>query len=336
MFKKIFGLILLSGMLFGQATAQDEYELQVPNGLKPVKVPADNPLTKAKVELGKQLYFDPRLSGNDQLSCASCHDPKYGWADPKPRSLGVPGTELGRHSPTIINTAYQRFQFWDGRANSLEEQALGPIQSGVEMKMDLEVLTKKLNEIPGYRQQFQDVFGGEVTAERIGMAIASFERTILCGDAPFDRFKAGDTEALSEEAQRGRKLFFGKANCSACHAGANFTDNAFHNIGVGYDKPAPDLGRFAISKLSGDKGAFKTPTLREIARSAPYMHDGSIATLEAIVEHYNKGGINNPQLDEELFELNLTDQEKKDLVTFLKEGLSGSTYPEVEVPVLPQ
>lgn len=336
MFKQGLGLMFAMGLMAAPMFAQDNVELEIPVGLKPLKIPADNPLTEAKIELGRQLYFDPRLSGNNKVSCSSCHDPKFGWADPKDRSVGVPGERLGRHSPTIINAGYQRFQFWDGRAGSLEEQALGPIQSPVEMNMDLAVLTKKLNAIPGYRSQFNEVFGTDVTAENIGKAIASFERTVLSGNSPYDRYKAGDENALSAGALRGRKLFFGKANCSACHAGANFTDNGFHNIGVSIDLDEPDLGREAISKLSGDRGSFKTPTLRDIARTSPYMHDGSLATLEEVVEHYNKGGIDNPQLDEEIYTLNLTDQEKKDLVLFLTEGLASENYPMVEVPSLPQ
>ena len=336
MFNRGFAVLAVVLLAVGTMSAEEILDLKVPAGLKPLKIPADNPLTEAKVELGKQLYFDPRLSGNNEVSCASCHDPKHGWADSKDRSVGVPGERLGRHSPTIINAGYQRFQFWDGRAGSLEEQALGPIQSPAEMNMNLDTLTEKLNAIPGYRNQFKQVFGTEVTAENIGKAIASFERTVLSGNAAYDRYKAGDEAALSEGALRGRKLFFGKANCSACHAGSNFTDNGFHNIGVGIDLAEPDVGRQSISKLSGDRGSFKTPTLRDIDRTAPYMHDGSMATLEDVIEHYSKGGIDNPQLDEEIFKLDLTDQEKKDLVLFLKEGLASQNYPMVEVPTLPE
>jgi cytochrome c peroxidase len=206
------------------------------------------------------------------------------------------------------------------------------------MDLKLDVLVEKLNKIEGYRSQFQSVFGTDATADGIAKAIASFERTVLSGDAPYDRFQAGDESALSASAQRGLKLFNSKqgANCSACHAGPNFTDGAFHNIGVGIDAKDPDLGRYTVTKLEGDRGRFKTPTLREIARSAPYMHDGSEATLEAVVEFYVKGGIKNPQLDEEIFPLKLTDEQKKDLVTFLKEGLSSESYPNIKPPTLPE
>jgi cytochrome c peroxidase len=248
----------------------------------------------------------------------------------------VRGQKGDRGAPTIINAGYQAFQFWDGRADELEGQALGPIQNPIEMDMNLEELEAKLNKIDGYRQQFKEVYGTDVTRDGIAKAIAAFERTILSGNAPFDRFKAGDKNALSETAQRGMKVFFNKAQCSACHTGPNFTDGGFHNIGMGMDKKEPDIGREKLSKLLGDRGSFKTPTLREIARTAPYMHDGSKKTLEEVVDYYHKAGHPNPQLDESIFPLNLTDQEKADLVTFLKEGLASASYPLVEPPELPK
>jgi cytochrome c peroxidase len=290
----------------------------------------------ARIELGKLLYFDPRLSIDNTVSCASCHDPDKGWSNGEATAAGVGGQRGGRSAPTILNSAYSKFQFWDGRAGSLEEQALGPIANPIEMNLSHEEMVKKLNAIEGYRAQFQKVFGTEVTKEGVAKAIAAFERTINSGDAPYDRFKGGDSSALSAAAQAGMKLFFGKANCSSCHVGASFTDNAFHNIGIGMDKPNPDPGRKDQSKLAGDMGAFKTPTLREIARTGPYMHDGSVATLEDVVAYYDKGGHPNPFLDEELFALKLTNTEKAALVSFLKEGLSSSQYPHVKAPTLPQ
>lgn len=303
-----------------------------PAGLPPVVHPKDNPPTPEKIALGKQLYFDGRLSADNKVSCASCHDPAKGFSNGEQFATGVEGKKGGRNSPTVINAAYGNLQFWDGRAKSLEDQALGPIQNPIEMNLTLDAVVKKLNGIEGYKKQFQQVFGTDVTSDGIAKAIAAYERTVLSGDAPYDKFKAGDKAALSEAAQRGMKLFFGKANCSACHAGASFTDNGFHNIGV----PGDDAGREAISKQLGDKGAFKTPTLREIARSGPYMHDGSMKTLEAVIEHYNKGGTPHPQLDEELFPLKLTPEQSADLVTFLKEGLSSASYPDHKAPELPQ
>jgi cytochrome c peroxidase len=309
--------------------------VKTPKGLAPLKVPDDNPLTEAKIELGKQLYFDPRLSIDNTVSCASCHDPAKGWSNGERFATGIRGQKGGRSAPTIINSTYQAFQFWDGRAHLLEGQALGPIQNPIEMDLKLDALCEKLNKIPGYRKQFQEIFGTDANPDGIAKAIASFERTVLSGDAPYDRFKAGDTQALSESAQRGMKVFFGKGHCSACHQGANFTDGAFHNIGLGIDDPSPDLGRMAETKLVGDRGSFKTPTLREIARTAPYMHDGRLKTLEEVVDYYDKGGTPNPQLDEEIYQIKLTPQEKSDLVTFLKQGLSSDSYPLIKAPKLP-
>ena len=320
------------------ASAQDKSasETDHPLGLPEIKHPEDNPPTPEKIALGKQLYFDPRLSVDNTISCASCHDPEKGWSNNDQFATGIGGQRGGRSAPTIVNSVYNKFHFWDGRAGSLEEQALGPIQNPIEMNMKMDVCVEKLNKISGYREQFQEVFGTEVTEEGIAKAIAAYERTIVSGAAPYDRYKAGQKDAMSEAAVRGMELFFGKAFCSACHVGPNFTDNAFHNIGIGMDKKEPDPGRYAETKLGGDRGAFKTPTLREIARTGPYMHDGGLKTLEEVVEHYNKGGIPNPQLDENLFELNLTEQEKKDLVVFLKEGLSGENYPLHTPPELPE
>jgi cytochrome c peroxidase len=309
---------------------------KVPLGLDPPPIPADNPMTAAKVELGKQLYFDKRLSIDETVSCASCHDPEKGWSNADTFATGIKGQRGGRSAPTVINSAYHPLQFWDGRANQLEGQALGPIQNPIEMGHTMDACIACLNGVPGYKKQFQAVFGTDVTADGIAKAIAAFERTVLSGDAPYDRYKAGDKKAMSEAAIRGMDLFFNKAHCSACHSGPNFSDAAFHNIGVSIDKKEPDEGRKVISKLEGDRGAFKTPTLREIARTAPYMHDGSQKTLEDVVEHYNKGGIANPQLDEEIFPLNLTAQEKADLVTFMKEGLASKSYPLVKPPKLPE
>ncbi|MBX3436666.1 MAG: c-type cytochrome [Planctomycetaceae bacterium] len=325
----IVGLGFAVGMAAG--TVAD-----VPLGLKPIRHPQDNPASDAKIALGKQLYFDKRLSKDNTVSCASCHDPAKGWSNGEAFATGVDGQKGGRSAPTVINTAYNVFQFWDGRAGSLEEQALGPIANPIEMALPLDEAVQKLNAIDGYREQFQAVFGTDVTEAGIAKAIAAFERTVISGDAPYDRFVQGDKGALSASAQRGRDLFFGKAHCSACHVGPNFTDNAFHNLGVGIEHEQPDAGRKMISQLDGDHGSFKTPTLREIVRTAPYMHDGSFATLEDVVEYYNKGGTPNSQLDEEITPLNLTPAELQDLVTFLKEGLSSESYPVVDPPVLPQ
>ena len=332
------GMVCIVASSFAQAADEPKGDVftKVPLGLDPLPIPADNPQTAAKIELGKQLYFDPRLSYDGTISCATCHDPAKGWSNGDTFGVGIKGQKGGRNSPTVINAAYFPLQFWDGRAKELEGQALGPIQNPIEMGHTLEQCVECINGIEGYKKQFKDVFGTEVTSDGIAKAIAAFERTVLSGDAPYDRYKAGDKKALSASAERGMNLFFNKGHCSACHAGANFSDAAFHNIGVGMDKEKPDEGRQTISTMLGDRGAFKTPGLREIARTGPYMHDGSLKTLEEVVEHYNKGGVANPQLDEEIFPLQLTAEEKADLVTFMKEGLSSASYPMVAPPKLPK
>ena len=316
--------------------ADDAKASGVPAGLAKVEHPKDNPATAEKISLGKQLFFDKRLSRGDFLSCAGCHDPAQGWSNGTRFATGFDGQKGGRSAPTLINVAYNKFNFWDGRAGGLEDQALGPIQADIEMNMTLPELVKKLNAIEGYRTQFQKVFGADVSSDGVAKAIAAYERTILSGNAPYDRFQAGDKTALTAAAQRGMKLFFNKALCSACHVGQNFTDNAFHNVGIGMDKKDYDVGRYAVKKLGGNRGAFKTPSLRDVARTAPYMHDGSLKTLEDVVAHYNKGGIDNPFLSEDLFPLGLSKEQQKDLVTFLKEGLSSNDFPLHEAPKLPK
>jgi cytochrome c peroxidase len=330
-------LWLLALMLSPQfALATPWVEGDQPSGLPAVVHPADNPATPEKIELGKQLYFDPRLSSDNTISCASCHDPRKGWSNGEATAAGVGGQRGGRSAPSILNSAYAKFQFWDGRAASLEQQALGPIANPIEMNLPHDQMVARLNAIEGYRTQFQKVFGSDATPDAVAKAIAAFERTVLSGNAPFDRFKMGDASALSPQAQAGRALFFGKANCSSCHSGPSFTDGAFHNVGVGMAVDPPDAGRQTHSKLAGDLGAFKTPTLRDIARSAPYMHDGSLASLEDVVDYYDRGGTPNKFLDEEIFPLKLSAEEKTALVTFLKEGLASDNYPDITPPQLPK
>ena len=318
----------------GIATAE-EAAPKVPAGLPAVAWPKDNQPTADKISLGMQLYFEPRLSKDNTVSCASCHDPAKGFSNGERFATGVGGAKGGRSAPSVINSAYYAQQFWDGRAATLEDQALGPIQNPIEMALSLEDAVAKLNKIDGYKSQFKKVFGTDVNKEGIAKAIAAYERTVLSGNAPYDKFKAGEPHALSKKAAEGMKLFFGKARCSACHTGPSFSDNGYHNLGIGMTAKESDVGREAISKLAGDRGAFKTPTLREIAKTAPYMHDGSLKTLEEVVEHYNKGGIANEWLDEELVPLNLTADEKDAVVTFMKEGLSSADYPAHKAPKLP-
>lgn len=306
-----------------------------PLGLKPIRHPKDNKPTPEKIQLGKQLYFDPRAVSRQYDFVCIVPRSRQGVQQ---RGTVRDGCAWAGWRPQLANDhqlCLQPFPVLGRTRRQPRRTGPGPIQNPIEMDMTLEEVVERLNGIEGYRAQFQKVFGTDVTAENIGRAIAAYERTVLSGDAPYDRFKDGDESALSEAAQRGMKLFFGKANCSACHAGSNFTDNAFHNIGVGMEVDEPDQGRFVISSLGGDTGSFKTPTLREIARTAPYMHDGSMKTLEEVIAHYNKGGGSNPYLDEEMFPLNLTQQQQADLVTFLKEGLSSENYPNHQPPELP-
>lgn len=305
------------------------YKISYPLGLdaESANIPKDNPLTEEKIKLGKKLYFEKGMSIDGSLSCASCHIPDKGFADPSQFSKGVGGKKGGRQAPTVINRLFSTKQFWDGRAASLEEQALGPVQNPVEMGMpSMAVVKEKLAADPSYVAEFKAAFppDGEITDIHIAHAIASFERTVLSGNSPYDRFVAGDKSAMSESAQRGYALFKdpAKANCETCHVGFNFTDENYNNIGVGMAAAKPDLGYYAITKLEGHKGAFKTPTLREIASTAPYMHDGSQKTLEEVVSFYNKGGHKNKWLSTKIKPLKLTKQDESDIVEFLK-ALSG-------------
>ncbi|MBI4583970.1 MAG: hypothetical protein HY717_08100 [Planctomycetes bacterium] len=318
------------------ATVQvpEKSPLSLPLGLDPYeqKIPADNPITPEKIELGKLLYFDPRLSKDDTVSCASCHDPQKGYSNGAAFATGVGGKVGGRSAPTVINRLFSTLQFWDGRAASLEDQALGPIQNPIEMAMTLPAMLKKAEAIPGYAELFKKAFGTpEVNPDRIAKAIATFERTVVSGDSPFDRYENGDAKALTESQIRGLALFRGKAKCSVCHTGFNLTDEKYHNIGVGMDKPNPDEGRSAITKNKEDHGAVKTPTLRDIELTAPYFKDGSAKTLAEVVEFYDRGGIANPNLSKHIAKLGLADQEKKDLVEILK-AFTGKSRVVVDPP----
>jgi cytochrome c peroxidase len=307
---------------------------KVPLGLPPFQWPADNPYSAEKVELGKLLYFDKRLSADDSVACASCHAPEFAFTDGAPFSTGIKKQKGGRSAPTVINRAYSLAQFWDGRAASLEEQAKGPMANPIEMGNTHTAIVDRLKAIPGYRPLFAKAFGsGAIDIDRAAMAIAAFERTVLSGNAPYDKYKRGMKTAMTADQVRGMSVFFDKAKCDKCHEGANFTLNAYANIGVGTDKPEPDAGRFAVTKNPKDWGAFKTPTLREIAQTGPYMHDGSIKTLEEVVDYYDKGGIKNRNLDENMKELKLTGQQKKDLVAFMK-ALSGEGWQQIKAPAV--
>jgi len=310
----------------GETLTSGDYTLTLPLGLQAgsAYVPDANPLSAAKIELGKKLYFDPRLSKDGKISCATCHAPEKGFSDGAPTSTGIGAQKGGRNAPTVMNRLFSAEQFWDGRARDLEDQALGPVQNPIEMGHTLQGMISNLNGIAGYKDEFQKVFGGGITPERVSMAIASYERTVLAGNSPFDRYTAGDKTALSESASRGMTIFNDKSrgNCLTCHVGFNFTDESYHNLGVGMDKPKPDLGRAVVSKQEADQGAFKTPTLRNITQSGPYMHDGSEKTLRAVVDFYDRGGVKNKWLSKEIRPLNLSEQDRQDLAAFL-ESLTG-------------
>lgn len=300
-----------------------------------IPTPSTNLNYTAKIDLGKQLYFDGRLSKNGAISCAFCHNPGTGFADPRQTSIGIGGGVGGRQSPTVYNTAFNHLQFWDGRARSLEEQAIGPIHNPIEMGETHENVVRKLGKVKGYQQQFRAVFGSDVNIQDIANAIAAYERTVISTDSAFDKYVLGDQKAMDEAAVRGMTLFKGKARCILCHNGSNFTDNQFHNLGVPQVGPAKeDPGRYNVTRAEKDKGAFKTPTLRSIIETAPYMHDGAFKTLEEVVDFLNEGGGANQNLSALVKPLNLTPEEKTDLIAFLK-ALTGEPV-KFQMPKLPK
>lgn len=298
-----------------------------------VPAPRDNPATPTKIALGRQLFFDPRLSADGTMSCATCHLPEKGLADGRPRGIGHKGKPLARNTPGLWNVGLHSSFFWDGRAETLEEQALIPIQSADEMNQDLAELEKKLNAIPGYARQFREVFGTPVTREGIARALAAFERTLVTGPSPFDRYLAGETGALSAAARRGLELFQGEAGCVRCHRGPLLSDGKFYRIGASFR----DEGRAAVTGKKEDRFAFRTPSLRNVAQTAPYMHDGSLATLTDVVTFYLR---EVPQATPDGLPLDiepLLGQSFSDigaLVAFL-ESLSGET-PRIDPPELPE
>lgn len=349
-------------------------EVQLPENLAPGKdalyIPDDNPMTRAKIELGRQLYFDRRLSVGNEVSCADCHHPDDGYGRKTQFGVGIKGLTGDRNSPTSLNRILSKAQFWDGRAKNLEAQAVGPIANPIEMGNTHEECVKFVAANPVYKAQFEKIFGRAPNIDDVGRAIATFERTIVTGSSPYDyqakvdqldkyleseglqdletlkkeepKIYADYVEAkklakanpMSESAIRGQKLFFSKeANCAACHVGVNFTDEKFHNLGVGMASDKPDLGRFKETGKEEDKGAFKTPSLRNIAQNGPYMHDGSQKTLLEVVEWYAKGGHPNPHLSDKIKKFEASEQDKKDLVAFM-EALTGP-LPKVESKRLP-
>ncbi|MFB6469279.1 cytochrome-c peroxidase [Cytobacillus sp. Hz8] len=337
-FSVILGLFLLGACGNSDKTSSNQDNQKADKDLEAAKakfaplgdmpIPDDNALTDEKIELGNKLFFDPRLSGNNKLSCASCHATGAAFGDGLKTFIGFNGFKGPRNSPTIINAGYYEDYFWDGRADSLEAQALGPIQAEHEMNSNLDQLIKELNGVPAYVSDFKNVFDDKITADTIAKAIASFERTIVIKDTAFDQYLKGDDNAISDEAKEGMKVFAGKANCISCHAGATLSDNSYHNLGM-----TGDDGRFAVTNDKADKGKIRTPALRGVAHTAPYMHDGSLATLEDVVNYYNQGGGNDTNKDSLIQPLNLTDEEVSALVAFL-ESMSGEV-PEVSKSEIP-
>lgn len=295
----------------------------------------------ARARLGRWLFFDTRLSGDGTVSCATCHRPDYAFSEPLPVSIGIGGRRGTRKAPGIINLAARTVLpdipddrdlqfFWDGRANSLEQQVLVPIANANEMGLDHRSMVVRLSGLSGYRRYFNEAFGSEeITRDRIASALADYVRTRMSGNSAFDRWSyGGDARAMTEEAKRGSEIFFFTGRCATCHAGFNFSDSRFYNLGVGWDASAQtfkDVGRMAVSQRDGDIGKFKTPGLRDVAKRAPYMHDGSLATLRDVVEFYNRGGNPNPFLTQRVRPIGLGARDVDALVAFLL-SLDGEGY----------
>ncbi|MDR4501090.1 MAG: cytochrome-c peroxidase [Nitrospirales bacterium] len=335
-----FSLMFIATLSFmSPAFAEGTYELKLPLGLRQdaVVIPEDNTLTQEKIALGKLLFFDKRLSKKNSIACATCHIPSVAFTDGQPVSTGIDRLQGGRSAPTAINRLFSSAQFWDGRAPSLEDQSIGPFVNPVEHGFrNHQELVDKVKSIHGYAPLFEKAFGAAgISKETIGKAIASFQRTLLSGNSAFDRHNsAQDERALSASAQRGLSIFRGKGLCFTCHSGPNFTDEKFHNLGVDWDTDHIDLGRYAVTKKPSDIGAFKTPTLREISRTAPYMHNGRLATLRQVIDFYDQGGIDNPHKDPLAQPLKLSEAEKKDLMEFLLslDGEGWQVAPPTDFP----
>ncbi len=300
-------------------------KFDIPLGLPELMVPNSNPLTAEKIELGRKLFFDKNLSLDRTMSCATCHDPEKGWSNDSQFAIGVTGDAGARNVPTVVNSAYSTRQFWDGRDTTLEAQALGPLTNPIEMAMpSTDAILDRVRENAEYMHDFQQAFDNGLTIKNLAKAIASFERTILLGDTPYDRYVAGDKTAMSASAIRGFTVFREKGRCTECHKEPLFTDRQFYNLGIGMDAENPDVGRFAVTKLPSNIGRFKTPGLRNVTKTAPYMHDGSMKTLEEVIDIYDKGGIPNEHLSSEnIRKLNLSESEKDDLLAFMVEGLTS-------------
>jgi cytochrome c peroxidase len=319
------------GNLAGQAVPADKPPTP-PLGLPPVNWPPDNPYSAARVDLGRYLFFDPRFSADSKVSCATCHPPDHAFAGGDPAPRGVTGKPLRRRAPTLINRAYGRSQFGDGRAATLEAQISGPLQDPDEMGTTQEAAVAAIANIPGYRPLFERAFGdSRISFDRMAKAIASFERTILSGNSLYDRFLNGEKSALSAQAKRGQQIFERTGECTECHNEFNFTNEKFASLGIGPDQLRPDLGLGAITGKRRDEGKFKVPTLREVAHTGPYMHDGRFKTLDEVLEFYRKGGRAGPHLDSRIAPFFLDAPAKADLTAFL-DSLSGEGWQQIKPP----
>lgn len=328
--------VVVAAVVFGCSTSSSRpVRLSAERVLGPLPVPPGNPQTPEKVELGKLLFFDKRLSGNNTMACASCHDPAKGWSDGRPRSIGLQREE-GRNSISLVNSAYEDLPAWDGFAASLEQHNAGAITFGDNaMSQNVPELMSELSAVADYRARFGKVFGGEISFTNVIRALAAFERSLLSFNSPFDRFQAGDRSQLTKEQREGLALFMGKAGCSSCHTPPLFTDNRFHALGVPPAGPlADDPGRFAITGDEADRGAFRTPTLRNATLTGPYMHNGVLATLEEVIGFYDAGGGPVPgRSGPEIGPLHLSQAERNALVAFL-ESLTDATA-DTGAPAVP-
>lgn len=310
---------------------------RLPLGLPSLPWPDGNPPSPARAQLGKILFYDGRLSSNGAVSCAFCHKPEHAFSDDKPFSRGVDGQPTGRHTPTLINRAWGKSQFWDGRASTLEAQSIIPITNPHEMNKTADQVVETLKAIQGYGLLFASAFGdGTINFERVTQALATFERLIVSGNSAFDRYQAGDKNALTKSQKAGFEFFIGKGECAECHDGPNFSDEKFANIGVGMARVPPDPGREEVTKKRGDIGKFKVPTLRDLAHRGPYMHDGSLKTLGEVLDFYAGGGLPNPHIDTRILKFYMDDQTKRDLLAFLDalngEGWQEAAQPPAELP----
>lgn len=322
-----FAALLAGFTLPAAARKVESFPPRVPKGIPEnlwrKRIPANNPMTAEKVALGEMLYFDKRLSVDGSVSCAVCHDPASAFTDPEPFSTGAAGQQGTRNAPTLLNAMFSDWLFWDGRAGSLEEQVKQPLTAEMGMGSYDQVVAR-VSAIPEYQKTFRRVFGPSgITIETIAKAIAAYERTQLSGNSPFDRFITGDETAITEAQKRGWKLFSGKAKCRECHSYSTespfFTDFKFYNTGIGVAKTDfSDLGRFIVTRQKSDTAAFKTPTLRDVELTRPYMHNGALKTLLDVVRFYNEGGEKNPYLDKKMQPLGLSEEEMSDIVEFMR------------------